>query len=60
MKEGDAKAQGAWESERTRAESDDPVLRIAFRGANLALDDAFAAIARIVFEPLVQHLRSGA
>ncbi|BBP95741.1 RecBCD enzyme subunit RecC [Burkholderia sp. SFA1] len=60
VKEGDAKAQGAWESERTRAESDDPVLRIAFRGANLALDDAFAAIARIVFEPLVQHLRSGA
>jgi exodeoxyribonuclease V gamma subunit len=60
VKEGDAKAQAAWESERTRAESDDPVFRIAFRGADLALDEAFAALARIVFEPLVQHLRSGA
>ncbi|CAH2781703.1 MAG: Exodeoxyribonuclease V gamma chain (EC [uncultured Caballeronia sp.] len=58
--EGDSKAQSAWESERTHAESDDPVFRIAFRGANLVLDDAFAALARIVFEPLKQHLRSGA
>ncbi|MFM0518079.1 MULTISPECIES: exodeoxyribonuclease V subunit gamma [Caballeronia] len=60
VKEGDSKAQAAWESERTRAESDDPVFRIAFRGADLELDDTFAELARIVFDPLVQHLRSGA
>jgi exodeoxyribonuclease V gamma subunit len=60
VKEGDSKAQAAWESERTHAESDDPVFRIAFRGADLTLDDAFAALARIVFEPLVQHLGSAA
>jgi len=60
VKEGDSKAQAAWESERTRAESDDPVFRIAFRGTDLALDDTFAAFARIVYDPLVQHLRSGA
>jgi exodeoxyribonuclease V gamma subunit len=60
VKEGDSKAQAAWESERTHAESDDPVFRIAFRGADLTLDDAFAALARIVFEPLVQHLESAA
>jgi exodeoxyribonuclease V gamma subunit len=58
--EGESKAQGAWVSERTRGESDDPALRMAFRGAGLALDETSAALARIVFEPLVRHLRSDA
>ncbi|WP_244813841.1 exodeoxyribonuclease V subunit gamma [Caballeronia sp. Lep1P3] len=60
MSEGRSKAQAAWDSERTRAESDDPVYRIAFRGEPLTLDERFAALARIVFEPLRQHLRSAA
>ncbi|MEZ2349364.1 exodeoxyribonuclease V subunit gamma [Caballeronia sp. RCC_10] len=60
MTEGDAKAYGAWESDRVRAESDDPVYRIAFRGESLGLDDRFAALARIVFEPLRQHLQRDA
>ncbi|WP_277185504.1 exodeoxyribonuclease V subunit gamma [Caballeronia sp. BR00000012568055] len=63
---GDKAAQEEWSPEATRAgsrkrpESDDPVYRIAFRGVELELDDAFAEIARIVFEPLVKHLRSDA
>jgi exodeoxyribonuclease V gamma subunit len=60
MTEGDSKAESAWLSERTRSESDDPALRIAFRGANLALDDTFAVLAKIVFEPLIRHVRSDA
>ncbi|WP_250533662.1 exodeoxyribonuclease V subunit gamma [Caballeronia sp. AZ10_KS36] len=60
LTEGDVKAQAAWESERTRAEADDPAYRIAFRGEPLMLDERFAALARIVFEPLREHLRSGA
>jgi exodeoxyribonuclease V gamma subunit len=58
--ESESKAQGAWISERTRGESDDPALRMAFRGAGVALDETSAALARIVFEPLRQHLRSDA
>jgi exodeoxyribonuclease V gamma subunit len=58
VSESESKAQGAWISDRTRGESDDPALRIAFRGAGLALDECFATLARIVFEPLKQHLRS--
>jgi exodeoxyribonuclease V gamma subunit len=58
VSESESKAQGAWISDRTRGESDDPALRIAFRGAGLALDESFATLARIVFEPLKQHLRS--
>jgi exodeoxyribonuclease V gamma subunit len=60
MTEGDSKAEGAWLSERTRSESDDPALRIAFRGTNLSLDETFAALAKLVFEPLMLHLRSDA
>jgi exodeoxyribonuclease V gamma subunit len=60
VSESESKAQGAWVSERTRGESDDPALRIAFRGAGLALDESFATLARLVFEPLRQHLRSDA
>jgi len=35
-------------------------LRIAFRGAELRLDETFATLARTVFEPLIQHMRSDA
>ncbi|WP_438395958.1 exodeoxyribonuclease V subunit gamma [Caballeronia sp. DA-9] len=58
--ESESKAQGVWISDRTRGESDDPALRIAFRGAELRLDETFATLARIVFEPLMQHMRSEA
>ena len=59
--ESESKAQGVWVSDRTRGESDDPALRIAFRGADLLrLDETFATLARIVFEPLKQHMRSDA
>ncbi|SAL65268.1 exodeoxyribonuclease V subunit gamma [Caballeronia choica] len=60
MTEGDSKAEDAWLSERKRSESDDAALRIAFRGADLSLDETFAALAKLVFEPLIQHLRSDA
>jgi exodeoxyribonuclease V gamma subunit len=58
--ESESKAQGMWISDRTRGESDDPALRIAFRGSDLRLDETFATLARLVFEPLKQHLRSDA
>lgn len=60
VKESESKAQGVWISDRTRGESDDPALRMAFRGAELRLDDSFSALAKLVFEPLIQHLRSDA
>jgi exodeoxyribonuclease V gamma subunit len=60
VKESESKAQGVWISDRTRGESDDPALRIAFRGAELRLDETFATLARIVFEPLIRHMRSDA
>ena len=60
MTEGDSKAEDAWLSERKRSESDDAALRIAFRGAELSLDETFAALAKLVFEPLIEHLRSDA
>jgi exodeoxyribonuclease V gamma subunit len=60
MTEGDSKAEGAWLSDRTRSESDDAALRIAFRGTSLTLDETFGTLAKLVFEPLLQHLRSDA
>jgi exodeoxyribonuclease V gamma subunit len=57
ISDGDSAAFGAWINDRVRGESDDPALRIAWRGANLSLDEPFGTLARIVFEPLVQHLR---
>ena len=60
VRESESKALGVWVSERTRGESDDPALRMAFRGTELKLDDAFSALAKIVFNPLLQHLRSDA
>ncbi|PMS20465.1 exodeoxyribonuclease V subunit gamma [Trinickia dabaoshanensis] len=53
---GDAEALAAWISDRVRGESDDPALTIAWRGAELSLDEAFGSVARIVFEPLAAHL----
>ena len=60
MIEGDAKAEGAWLSrahaQRIRR------CRVAHRVSrrDLALDEPFATLAKLVFEPLVQHLRSDA
>jgi exodeoxyribonuclease V gamma subunit len=56
---GDAEALATWISDRVRGESDDPALTIAWRGVDLALDAAFGAAARIVFEPLLEHLTGG-
>lgn len=53
---GDSDALAAWISDRVRGESDDPALTIAWRGVDLALDDAFGAVAGVVFEPLIAHL----
>src|ERR1700675_4438463 len=60
VRETESKAQGVWISDRTRGESDDPALRIAFRGAEPRLEETFATVARIVFEPLIRHMRSDA
>ncbi|TKC86970.1 exodeoxyribonuclease V subunit gamma [Trinickia terrae] len=59
VSKGDSDAFSAWINDRVRGESDDPALRIAWRGANLSLDEPFGTLARLVFEPLVRHLRSG-
>jgi exodeoxyribonuclease V gamma subunit len=56
----DTDAFGVWVNDRVRGESDDPALAIAWRGASLTLDESFGALARIVFEPLLQHLTGGA
>jgi exodeoxyribonuclease V gamma subunit len=53
---GDGPALGVWISDRVRGESDDAALAIAWRGVELTLDEPFAALARIVFEPLTAHL----
>lgn len=56
MTGSEGQALGVWISDRVRGESDDPALEIAWRGAGLTLDEPFAALARLVFEPLKQHL----
>jgi exodeoxyribonuclease V gamma subunit len=56
--DGESAAQNAWLNERVRSESDDPALRIAWRGTPLTLDEPFGTLATLVFEPLIQHLRS--
>lgn len=53
---GDADALGVWISDRVRGESDDVALEIAWRGADLSLDERFGVLARLVFEPLIAHL----
>jgi exodeoxyribonuclease V gamma subunit len=55
----DAEAFGVWANDRVRGESEDPALAMAWRGTNLTLDESFAALTRIVFEPLLQHLKQG-
>ncbi|WLE58596.1 exodeoxyribonuclease V subunit gamma [Burkholderia plantarii] len=57
---GEAKAAGVWINERVASEADDAALAIAWRGANLSLDAPFPALAHLVFDPLVEHLRSAA
>ncbi|NRO94486.1 exodeoxyribonuclease V subunit gamma [Paraburkholderia sp. NMBU_R16] len=56
----EAQALGVWISDRVRGESDDPALEIAWRGAALTLDEPFAVLARLVFEPLLKHLEGAA
>jgi exodeoxyribonuclease V gamma subunit len=56
----DNDAFGVWVNERVRGESEDPVLAIAWRGTNLTLDEPFAALAGVVFEPLLEHLTRSA
>ncbi|HWC46070.1 MAG TPA: exodeoxyribonuclease V subunit gamma, partial [Casimicrobiaceae bacterium] len=56
MTGSEAQALGVWISDRVRGESDDPALEIAWRGTALTLDEPFAALARLVFEPLLKHL----
>jgi len=56
---GDSEALGVWINDRVRGESDDTALEIAWRGAELTLDEPFGALSRIVFEPLIAHLTGG-
>lgn len=55
----EAAARAAWSNDRTGGEVDDAAVQLALRGTPLVLDDTFAALARVVFEPLVAHLRTG-
>jgi exodeoxyribonuclease V gamma subunit len=57
VNDGESKAQGVWINDRVVGESDDPALGIAWRGAHPSLDEPFGTLARLVFEPLVAHLR---
>ncbi|MGV2287346.1 exodeoxyribonuclease V subunit gamma [Trinickia sp. YCB016] len=59
VSDSDSAALGAWINDRVRGESDDPALRIAWRGANLSLDEPFPTLAHLVFDPLIKHVRSG-
>jgi exodeoxyribonuclease V gamma subunit len=56
----DNDAFGVWVNDRVHGESEDPALAIAWRGTSLTLDESFAALASIVFEPLLQHLTGSA
>ncbi|WP_186125638.1 exodeoxyribonuclease V subunit gamma [Burkholderia gladioli] len=56
--EGEAKAAGVWINERVASEADDAALAIVWRGRSLSLDAPFPALARLVFTPLAEHLRS--
>ncbi|CAG9225190.1 hypothetical protein BGLA2_3780003 [Burkholderia gladioli] len=49
-----------WINERVASEADDAALAIVWRGRNLSLDAPFPALARLVFTPLAEHLRSEA
>jgi exodeoxyribonuclease V gamma subunit len=56
---GDSDALGVWINDRVRGESDDTALEIAWRGAELTLDERFGMLSRVVFEPLIAHLTGG-
>lgn len=55
--DSEAKAASVWINERVASEADDPAIAIAWRGALPSLDEPFGTLARLVFEPLVEHLR---
>ncbi|WP_261541287.1 exodeoxyribonuclease V subunit gamma [Burkholderia multivorans] len=55
--DGEAKAASVWINERVASEADDPAIAIAWRGAQPSLDEPFGTLARLVFEPLVEHLK---
>ncbi|KVE36657.1 exodeoxyribonuclease V subunit gamma [Burkholderia sp. TSV86] len=57
ISDGEAKAAGVWINDRVAGEADDPALALAWRGANPSLDEPFGALAHLVFDPLVEHLR---
>ncbi|WP_323122168.1 exodeoxyribonuclease V subunit gamma [Burkholderia alba] len=57
VSESEAKAASVWINDRVASEADDAALAIAWRGANPSLDEPFGALAHLVFDPLVEHLR---
>jgi len=57
VSDGEAKAASVWINERVVSEADDPAIAIAWRGAHPSLDEPFGTLARLVFEPLVEHLK---
>ncbi|WP_226806940.1 exodeoxyribonuclease V subunit gamma [Candidatus Vallotia cooleyia] len=50
-------AQNAWSNTRTGGEFADPAIQLVLRGMPSTLDDTFFAISKIVFEPLIAHMR---
>lgn len=57
VSDGEAKAASVWINERVVSEADDPAIAIAWRGAHASLDEPFGTLARLVFDPLVEHLK---
>ncbi|MHA7424569.1 exodeoxyribonuclease V subunit gamma [Burkholderia pseudomallei] len=57
VSESESKAAGVWINDRVAGEADDASLALAWRGANPSLDEPFGALAHLVFDPLVEHLR---
>ncbi|AOJ74688.1 exodeoxyribonuclease V subunit gamma [Burkholderia ubonensis] len=55
--DSEAKAASVWINDRVVSEADDPALAIAWRGANPSLDEPFGTLARLVFEPMLEHLK---
>ncbi|HGL4261283.1 TPA: exodeoxyribonuclease V, partial [Burkholderia dolosa] len=57
VSDGEAKAASVWINERVASEADDPAIAIAWRGAQPSLDEPFGTLARLVFEPMIEHLK---
>ncbi|GBH24844.1 exodeoxyribonuclease V subunit gamma [Burkholderia vietnamiensis] len=57
VSDGDAKAASVWINERVASEADDPAIAIAWRGAHPSLAEPFGTPARLVFEPMLEHLK---